>query len=358
MKINFVAPMGFLGTSGYNNHCRGVINELGKIIDVKFSGGLPQNWNMLVNDIELSMISKQDDKDRINVILDLPYSWRLYTDKKVNTAYFIWEGSNVPLSFIEEFKNPDIKMIFIPSEKIRQAVKNTTTDSEILSKFRLVPHGVDRAVFYPEPKKDQTFRYLCNKGFRHPLDRSGIQFAIQAFIAEFTQENIELMIKFNPAYAMPPEAFNAFLMSLGHTGTPKISATWEAVEQKQLKELYNSCDVFLNPTCGEAFSIPNLEAFACGKPSITTKDQLDYTNKNNSWEVDYEPNGFEVQHEVLYQGIKWARPSIDSLRKAMREAFESRDVVEAKGAQALKDSKDLTWLNSASTLVQHLKDLV
>jgi hypothetical protein len=60
--------------------------------------------------------------------------------------------------------------------------------------------------------------------------------------------------------------------------------------------------------------------------------------------VDYELS--EVEHELMYEGISWAKPDIKDLREKMRKAFEKEDF-ESKKECAITKAKEYTWEISA-----------
>lgn len=356
MKLNIIGS--FLGTSGYARHTKELALALNKHCDVKVLTNLPNGWEREVNDEELLILTREDSADRINVIIDLPHNWCVNANKRLNIGFLVWEGDKVPKGWLNCFKSPKIVQIWVPSNHVKQSVENATTDKEILDKIRIVPHGVDRSDFYPENSNSPTFNFICNKGFRNPLDRGGIQHAIRAYFEEFkSTEDVNLILKLNPAYAMPHEHLMNYLRSFGLKDIPKVSVNCENLTKLQLKELYNQNGVFLNPTEAEAFSLPCAEAMACRKAIITTGfgGQTDFVNESNGWIIPYDLH--EIKHELIYEGIKWGRPKIEALKKAMREAFEIKQLTNQKAEQALKDSANLTWNHSAERAINHLKEI-
>ena len=75
----------------------------------------------------------------------------------------------------------------------------------------------------------------------------------------------------------------------------------------------------------------------------------------NSWTIDYKLE--YVDGDMLYEGIKWAVPKLDNLKKLMRYCFENQEEVNKKGGQALIDSRDWTWKETAKKAVEALKTL-
>lgn len=367
MKLNIISPL--VGTSGYVNHSRGLINELSKIHDIKISSNIPRGYEFYLTDRELECLKKPDSPDRINLIIDLPHHWLPYLKKRKNIGFLVFEGDRIPLHWLEICKDERISQIWVPSNHVLQAVKNTINwpedkswqNQQLLSKIKIVPHGYNPDIFYPKKIKTDIFTFFCNKGFRNELDRGGMQYAIRAFLEEFKKNEAQLILKINLAYAMPPQDLQDLItkyvkeIGLKDEEVPQINIVYNNISMEDLAELYNRCDVYLNPTRAEAFGMPCIEAMACGKPVITSNfgGQMDYCNEENSFIIGGEMT--EIKHEILYEGIRWLTPNISELRKAMRKAFSS-DLSE-KSKKALETAKHWTWKNSAERASQWLKEI-
>lgn len=387
--INVIGQL--LGSSGYANHTRGLVNELNKLTECKLTTNLVPGFERQVNDQELEMIKRQEDYD-INLIITHPLHWRANLSAKRNWVYLVWEGDKIPQWILEECMNENIEKIIVPSQHTRQAVANTTYSEEhnkIIDKLVVIPHGHNPEVFYPiSPVKyegllgdlqDVThaekieadpslkdgevkvtfspFRFLANKGLRNLEDRGGLQYLIKAYLEEFTKkDNVELTLKINPAYGIP----NLLEMfpELKNPDNPKIIYIHEEYTTKQLNELYNQCDVFVSPTRAEAFNIPCLEAMACGKPVITTNygGQTDYVIDGQTGVLlDYDL--VDVTHEVEYEETKWAIPKHEDLRKALRSLYQHRDNTNwrAQSNNCIEEARKLTWANTAKQIYEMSK---
>lgn len=365
MKLNIIGS--FFGTSGYCNHVRGLSNSLAKHVDVKISTQLFQNWEYQVNDEELKMISKPDDKDRINIIIDLPFNWTPHLQKKHNIGFLVWEGDKIPESWTENILDDRVTQVWVPSTHVYNAIKNTFGGliwPTVKNKIKLVPHGFDPNIFKPISKEKQPpFTFLVNKGFRNELDRGGVQHALKAFIQEFNKGEAKLFLKLNPAYVMAPEQLNQIITKYIQEAkkTPdqigEIAFTYDNMPQNILNDLYNSVDVLLNPTEAEAFSLPCIESMACQVPVITTGfgGQTDFINESNGCLVNYQMH--EIKHELIYEGINWAKPDIQGLRTAMRWMQTIKEGRETKAKKAYEDSKNWTWDNSALKAIESLNEI-
>lgn len=354
-QINIIGNI--LDSSGYAIHTRSLASALSKSTEVKLSTAVPPGAETLLTDKELEMV-KRPSKGEINLIITSPVYWKIYTNAKRNWVYLIFEGDKIPIHFLNECLNPDIEYILVASEHTRNAIINTWDTSgydqtqgdkyqDLFDKIKIVPHGVDLNKFYPKKKQDNTFRFLCLKGFRNLEDRGGAQYFIKAYLEEFTnKDNVEAFLKINPAYGIPD--INTLFKELipNRQNMPPVKLNVDLVPYDKLVEFYTSSDVFVAPSRSDAFNIPGIEAMACGLPVITTNfgGQNEYCNEKNSWIIGGELTN--VTWELQYEGIKWLTPDIKELRKAMREAYENRDLTKQKGERALLTAKEFTWDNT------------
>lgn len=344
MSLNLIGE--FFGTSGYASHTRYLANELNKLIDCKLVTSLPQGFERDVNDKELEMIKREQDFD-INLIITHPLYWRINCSAKRNFVYLIWEGDKIPYWMGDECLNSNIEKIIVPSQHTYDAAKSSFNKTEwmvIGKKFVVIQHGVDLDIFKPIKKeKSKTFKFLSNKGLRNLEDRGGVQYLIKAYIEEFSEEDVELIIKINPAYGVPN--IEQMFPEL-KTCKAKIRFIVDNYTPKQLNELYNECDVYVSPTRAEAFNLPVLESLACGKPVIVTNfgGQTDYIEHDKTgWLVDYDL--VDVEHELEYEGIKWATPKIEDLKSAMRVAYNKQLGIDNE--DCINTAKKYTWSKTA-----------
>jgi len=357
MEINLIGTI--FGSSGYSNHTKGLFNAVYKLNkDIKLDSTLPPDWEILANNEERLAIKKDFYKKGVSVAITVPNNLdTLFTIEKETYAFCVWEGNKVPKTFEKRLKK--LKGILVPSNHVKEAIENTFPDLKV--PIYLIPHGVDFFIFNIEnkPKEDRPFTFIANKGWVNNKDRGGIQFLIQAFIKEFSPEdNVRLVIKINTSYC--PNGWNLgnLMAELGVSQEyqKNIIICAENLELTKIADMYRSGDVFVSPSMGEAFSLPCAEAMACGLPVITTGfgGQTDFVTKDNGWLIDYEL--WENDWDFAYEGISWALPRLDHLRKLLRYSFEHQEEVKEKSKKAVEDIKSYSWENSAKKLLKVLKD--
>jgi len=353
VRINLYGAI--FGTSGYASHTKQLFVALQEAgADVKLETGLIPGWEGQVSDAELLAIKKAHFNDGVSIMIGTPPFWASAQSEPCSKFYgfVVWEGNLIPKGWIEPILKAD--GVFVPSVHVRDAILATTGSSLDVSKLHLVPHGVDTALFVPTDTPHANFTFCVNKGWNQGVnDRGGVQFALQAFSEEFgVDEPVDLRVKINAAYCGPGWSFAEELKKLNLAPNRKsLYVSLDSVPYRSMPRIYDGCDVFVNPTMGEAFSIPCAEAMSCGLPVITTDSggQLDFVNETNGWLVDSVP--FEVVHDINYEGITWRKPLISSLRAVMRYVYDHRDEVRAKGLKARETIESYTWRHSAQALL-------
>ena len=343
------------GTSGYSMHTKQLALALSKLTDVRLSTTLPTGYESMLSDRELMLLKVKPEPKEDTLIISFPTTWRMHLGHGRNIGYLVWEGSSVPECFITEIENESINAVIVPSEHVRDAIKVTAESrwGSIKDKINVIPHGHDPNLFFSTDKPKDKCVFVANKGWRNLQDRGGIQYLLKAYIEEFTKDDkVELLIKLNPAYGIPN--INQLIQDLNlpkKEGGPVIIFNTQNLPDAHLHRVYNSGNVFVSPTRAEAFNIPCLEAMACGLPVITTNfgGQTDFVNEMNGWLIGGDLT--EVEHEVMYEGIKWLTPSVDELKRALRHAYDHQDEVKFKGNVARVAAGYYTWDRTAQEVI-------
>lgn len=274
----------------------------------------------------------------------------------------VWETTQVPDNWFPSANLCDA--IIVPSEQNVQALRDSGVQAPI---FR-VPHGADFDRFTPENQPlvmthprfmnlNGVFKFLSVFQWQH---RKAPDALLKAYWSEFTPDDkVCLIVKTYWGAAretgrMIRNQILEYKNALGLTHTAPILVTTSNFSDDDIKGLYTATDCFVLPSRGEGVGLPYLEAMCSGKPVISTgwSGQMDFLNEGNAYLIDYELTNTRESnplapdfHGLFTDAMKWAEPDVDSLRKAMREAYENQEVARAKGEQGRKDALGMSWDN-------------
>lgn len=355
------------GISGYDNHCRQLLNALyNKNKNIHLECNKPDRWEIGCPDYIFKSISNTIYEDGVTIAVALPHQWPMIWDtSKDFIGFLVWEGDKVPKFWIDYILNPKVKQVWVPSKHTKQAIKNTLEGyscSEEQKKkvhnkafnelIKVVPHGVDTELFKPGKKKKGPYTFIMNKGWRAGInDRGGVQWALKAFSEEFKkEEDVEMVVKINPAYCGPEWNLEQELKKLEIKPNKKLKFIVDGLPFDQIPKLYHMGDCFVSTSMAEAFNLPVAEAMSCNLPVIITDfgGQTDFVPKDG-YNTYINTTLIPANDGVMYEEVKWAKPDIESLKCAMREM-----VGNTKSKNREHMVKGWTWKHTADKALANI----
>lgn len=189
--------------------------------------------------------------------------------------------------------------------------------------------------------RDGKFNFLVVSRFYH---MKGLYRTLKAFIEEFRPDegdNARIVIKTtsNQQFQFNPGGFaQSVLNELGYpdSTTGEIAPITDTLETQYLYDLMGHCDAFVQASRAECFGIAQLQAAWCGTPVIYTDwsaqkevldDSVDGFIPIQDYELErprQECRGLAFQTSAEYPpDSKWALPSVDAIRKRMREIYQN-----------------------------------
>lgn len=191
------------------------------------------------------------------------------------------------------------------------------------------PHGVDTHVYRPRDKAkvrrgafpDDAFvvgMVAANKG--HPSRKAFSQalLAYSRFAEDRPNAFLYLHTCLDPTIGQGvnlPALVRGLGIPLDRMRTAdQYSLLHNPHSSDEMAQIYSALDVLLNPSFGEGFGIPVLEAQACGVPAIVT----DYTAMPEVCRA-----GWHVKHHPYWTGLSsWqAVPDVDDIVSALEESY-------------------------------------
>lgn len=317
------------------------------------------------------MLRTPHDKDTLLVRYGTPVVFPLNEPLTQKTyLQFVWELEKLPPMWTRVLSETKYDRFITNTKFCKESITNSLPEyyqrshGETDRIVDIVPHGVDLDVFYPDKDAplyqftDETFVFLAVGQW---IRRKGFEEMITAYLQEFTSDdNVALILKTygkNNHFGTMMNIMNSIKIlsyKLGITHPPQIVIHAQMVNEDGLRKLYNSADCYILPSKGESWGLPYLQSMACGVPCIAQNfgGHVEYMNQKNSFLI--EPQGKKLADGQGWyspmQGLDWAVPSVDNIRKVMRLAFTNDAVLKKKSTQCLTDVKNWTWDLAAKKL--------
>jgi glycosyltransferase involved in cell wall biosynthesis len=266
-------------------------------------------------------------------------------DKKAYVGYTAFETDRIPEPWVESCNQMD--EIWVPSHFNAGTFWKAGVDRQ---KLHVIPHGFDPNHY--RPGETEPLEIGQRKGFNFLsifewTYRKGWDILIRAYLEEFrANENVRLILRTYQGGGVidsdvPPvvRQLTNYIEHLGFSpdNIPDIEFIENTIPSKLMPNLYKAADAFVLPTRGEGWGIPLTESILMEVPVIATKwsAHLEFMNHENSYLIEIEDivpvSEQQVKENPLYQGHRWAEPSVLHARELMRRAFENRDEAREKG---------------------------
>ncbi len=302
----------------------------------------------------------------VETISGLPYAWIRHqwppkAEHPQGAKWIVmqpWEFSSLRKDFADIFNTAD--EVWTPSEFCRSIFVESGVDFD---KVQIVPNGINQEIFTPNgPSQslgERSFTFLYVGG---TIFRKGIDVLLETYMKAFTAfDKVQLLVK-----DMGGDSFyqgqtaEQYIVKLQRIpNAPKISYLDATLTDEQMAELYRSCDVFVSPYRGEGFSLPSLEAMACGLPVIVTQGGAtdDFVDDSVGWFIPASRRsiGWSISgHELVDEGFL-LEPNAESLAETLRYCYDYPSICKIKGlAGSLKARTSWTWRKSAIKMFSRL----
>lgn len=239
---------------------------------------------------------------------------------------------------LDHYPIPPMVLHVLQDKRIRP-IAMSRFGEEWMHRFDLnplyVPHGVDTDLFTPRPEVKRTVRenlgidpdcflvgmVAANRG--QVIHRKAYPEAFQAF-AEFAKRHEDAFL-YAHTEARNTTGMNLDVLAtaadvpLGRIRFPDDEVWHMGMPNTVLAQIYQAFDVLLQPSMGEGFGIPLVEAQACGIPIITSDHSAMTELGREGWLVDGQPFWDHA-------GVSWFfMPWVPSIVNALEAAYEERD---------------------------------
>lgn len=278
----------------------------------------------------LPMLTEQHNADLVITLMDV---WVLTSKALKDLPLACWvpvDHEPCPPQVIEFFKRTHARPIAMSRFGERMLA------AEGLDPL-YVPHGIDTNVFRPRPDLDARTRermglpadafvvgmVAANQG--NSPSRKAFPQVLQAFKrVRDRHTDAFLYLHTNPSGGGPKAGVSIPRLA------DQIGLTDDAVRftaplqlelgmpPEQVASLFSAFDVLANPSYGEGFGVPIVEAQACGTPVIVTDCTAMTELCGDGWAVGGDP------WYNAPQGSFFRCPSVDEIEGALESAYEAR----------------------------------
>ena len=296
----------------------GIINNDGVTL-------FPAGFDLYGNDVLVPHSTSHFGEPRGGLVITLVDVWVLSPDVLRQLYVAAWtpiDHEPAPPKVIEHLRNSGVWPVAMSRFGQRMI------EAHDLEAF-YAPHGIDTSVFRPRDKSEckaelgipDTFvvgMVAANKGY--PSRKSYSQ-AIEAFAA-FNRKHPDslLYLHTEPNGIVDGHPIVAQLEAAGIPGKAIMACDpyTQLVGQSQefVAKLHSSFDVLLNPSMGEGFGIPIVEAQACGVPVIVTDCTAMTELCGAGWLVTGD-------RTFTNQRSYWVSPHISSIVEALEDAHDA-----------------------------------
>jgi glycosyltransferase involved in cell wall biosynthesis len=262
-------------------------------------------------------------------------------------GYTVFETDRIPSTWAAPCNGMD--EIWVPS---RFNCGTFERAGVLAEKLRAIPHSLDTGLFDPQATRPAVipgrrgFCFLSVFEWSRRL-RKGWDVLVRAYANAFSRtDDVSLLVhaRNTPLEAVHADAAQS-LASAGKTlnDCAPILVSEQPLDDAGMAGLYRGVDAFVLPSRGEGWGIPYMEAMAMGLPTIGTRwsGNLDFMDDANSYLIDGAladiPDAVSAAFplgQMLYQGHRWAEPSVSETARLMREVYDRREASRSRGAKA------------------------
>jgi len=244
----------------------------------------------------------------------------------------------------------------------------------------VIPLGVDERFYFE--KNDEKVNVesgllpLLGKGLKkfkfvslfQWYSRKCPHILIKSFVNAFSDKDDVSLIVVNH-HGDPNGIFNEvqkYAASVRKSNYPSIFLYNHVPTDKQLPSVYRSCNAFISTSRGEGFSLPHIEAAACGLPVISAHHTAmkDYLNDNNSYLVKMTKK--EVCPPELVSACGWyggqlfnvlGKEEIEMFSDCMKNVVENYEEaqIKAKRLQSMVRN-NYTWDITTSMVARRIRE--
>lgn len=265
-----------------------------------------------------------------------------------NVALIVLENNLIYSDGTQNLKRVD--EIWVPSNKEIKCIKNSGIDTPSKSIMQPIPtHDIadiikrNARIGFNNQTIDRSYKFYFIGEY---IQRKNLHDIIVAFHTEFDlNEPVSLVIKTSIHGMTPQQSLSQIKNDINiikqklrtrKNFKEEIILT-DRLTQEQLFSIHQTCDCFISVSYGEAFCRPAAEALCFGKPVILTENigVAEMVDSKDKFIVSTQEQPVLLNNPSSVGGLDmynanetWSVPSILDLKKAMRNAFDTKHSVD------------------------------
>jgi glycosyltransferase involved in cell wall biosynthesis len=266
----------FGGYSGYAKANREILLRLANTLNVVPQHGINPTWSNPYEEMRIEALG------RFRVPEGTPHVRFLTPERKEilprthRILYTMMETEIVHPEMIDRM-NQNYDEIWTPTQWNAATFQNSGLEVPI----QVVPLGVNPRIYAPGPKGVMPLGMLRTTGLANTVEvPSGFVF-LSVFTPSFRKGTLQLLRAFEDAFSDDPEA--GLILATTHcdpaklpmpdpTSKAKVWVVEGRFTERDMANLYRSCDAYVSASLGEGWNLPYLEAAACGLPVIAPRN--------------------------------------------------------------------------------------
>jgi glycosyltransferase involved in cell wall biosynthesis len=222
-------------------------------------------------------------------------------------------------------------------------------------RIHVVPHGIDPAVFRPDPASRSAIRATLGVGEACLFFSAGamtwnkgpdVLLAAFARVAE-REPDVRLMLKgadaLYPSRQLVDEVVSDLPARARARVAPRLIYEGRTFSANVMADLLGAADCYVSPYRAEGFNMPVLEAMACGVPILCTAGGPtdEFTDASFAGRIDSRLQTIALDPTHAGEALE---PDLDHLVALMIEIARDRDAARARGVLAARHARErFTW---------------
>ncbi len=304
---------------------------------------------LFANDIRVKAETPKD-------VASLPYVWIRHQwppkeEAPLGGKWIImqpWEFTQLRADFVELFNDAD--EVWTPSNFCRNVYVDSGVNPD---KVQIIPNGINPELFTPAgPKfKLRTKKKLKLLYVGGTIQRKGIDILLASYQRAFSvKDNICLVIKDlgGESFYRGQTAQQMIKSFQQSPEAPEVEYIDAKLSEEDMASLYRTCDVFVSSYRGEGFSLPTLEAMACGLPVVVTRGGAtdDFVDEAIGWQIPSSrvSIGDFIDGKALTGEAYFLEPNEDTLTQILKEIYDNPSTLLPIGLLgSLRARTEWTW---------------